>query len=55
MSELHLPGEPSLWEAIGFSVVGGSFALGQVTCNVGSAGPGWAFAGTDAVPNERSC
>ena len=52
MSELHLPGEPSLWEAIGFSVVGGSFVLGQVTCNVGSAGPGWAFAGTDAVPNE---
>jgi hypothetical protein len=52
ISELSLPGAPSLWEAIGFAVVSGSFVVGEVTCRLGATEPSWGFAGADSVPNE---
>jgi hypothetical protein len=52
ISELSLPGAPSLWEALGFAVVSGSFVVGEVTCRLGATEPSWGFAGADSVPNE---
>ena len=52
ISELSLPGAPSLWEALGFAVVGASFAAGEVTCRLSAPEPSWGFAGADSVPNE---
>lgn len=52
ISELSLPGAPPLWEAIGFAVVSGSFALGDVTCRLDATEPSWGFAGAESVPSE---
>ena len=52
ISELSLPGAPSLWEALGFAVVGASFVVGEVTCRLSAPEPSWGFAGADSVPNE---